>query len=81
MDSTADQSKPTARKGKPALTFNATPNRTKAAPDTESNDRTFLAVRLPIALITRLKTAAAQDRRKLQDVAEEAMTEWLANRH
>jgi len=70
--------KPAARKGKPALTFKATPAQKKTAPDTD--ERTFLAVRLPIALITRLKTAAAQDRRKLQDVAEEAMSEWLANR-
>lgn len=73
-----DTGKPAPRKGKPALTFKTPAS--KADTPTDDGDRTFLAVRLPTALITRFKTAAVQDRRKLQDVAEEAVTEWLANR-
>jgi hypothetical protein len=67
------------RKGRPAITFSAG-SRGKAEAPADTEERTFLAVRLPTALITRFKTAAVQDRRKLQDVAEEAVTEWLANR-
>ena len=70
----------TPRKGRPSLTFGATSGRAGKASPVADADRTFLAVRLPTALITRLKTAAVQERRKLQDVAEEAVTEWLASR-
>ena len=66
------------RKDRPAITFRSTtPRATK--PPTDEADRTFLAVRLPTVLLTQVKTAAVQERRKLQDVAEEAFTEWLAN--
>lgn len=66
------------RKDRPTITFrSATARAAKATVD--EGDRTFLAVRLPTVLLTQVKTAAVQERRKLQDVAEEAFTEWLAN--
>jgi hypothetical protein len=67
------------RKARPGITFRSTgrPSRDAGA---DADDRIFMAVRLPASLITRVKTAAVQERRKLQDVAEEAFTEWLANR-
>ena len=68
------------RKDRPAITFRSTTARAAKAAADEEGDRTFLAVRLPTVLLTQVKTAAVQQRRKLQDVAEEAFTEWLANR-
>ncbi|MBV9826047.1 MAG: hypothetical protein JO001_10255 [Alphaproteobacteria bacterium] len=41
--------------------------------------RTFLAARIPTPLLRQLKSFAAERGRKLQDVVEEAMTEYLAN--
>jgi hypothetical protein len=66
------------RRDRPAITFRSTTARAAQAAD--EGARTFLAVRLPTVLLTQIKTAAVQQRRKLQDVAEEAFTDWLANR-
>lgn len=69
-----------AKAARKPLTFSTAPKApsavTEAANDT---DRTFLAARIPTPLLRQLKSFAAERGRKLQDVVEDAMTEYLAN--
>jgi molybdopterin-guanine dinucleotide biosynthesis protein A len=64
---------------RPGLTF-STASKAPAPPiAANEGDRTFLAARIPTPLLRQFKSFTAEQGRKVQDVLEEAMTEYLAN--
>jgi hypothetical protein len=65
-------------KSRPGLTFSAT---RKAAPKeapSDDADRIFISARIPSPTYRQFKSYAAEKGRKVQDVMEEALTEYLA---
>jgi hypothetical protein len=64
---------------RPGLTFSTNPKAiTKEAPS-EDGDRVFISARIPSPTYRQFKSFAAAHGRKVQDVMEEALTEYLAN--
>jgi hypothetical protein len=64
---------------RPSLTFSTTPKPPATSAAVNDAERTFLAARVPTPLLRQFKSFAAEQGRKVQDVIEEAMTEYLAN--
>jgi hypothetical protein len=62
---------------RPGLTFSTT---AKAPPKAgEEGERVFISARIPPATFRQFKSFAAEQGRKVQDLMEEALTEYLAN--
>jgi hypothetical protein len=65
-------------KPRPGLTFTTTPKTTsKAAGD--NGERIFISGRIPAPIYRQFKGFAGEQGRKVQDLMEEAFTEYLAN--
>ena len=64
---------------RPGLTFSTTPKATTKETASEDGDRVFISARIPSPTYRQFKSFAAAQGRKVQDVMEEALTEYLAN--
>ncbi len=65
---------------RPGLTFSTTAKAPpKAAAAGEEGERVFISARIPPATFRQFKSYAAEQGRKVQDLMEEALTEYLAN--
>ena len=64
---------------RPGLTFTTTPKASAKEAANADGDRVFISARIPSPTYRMFKSFAAAQGRKVQDVMEEALTEYLAN--
>jgi hypothetical protein len=64
---------------RPGLTFSTDTKAITGKAASEDGDRVFISARIPSPTYRQFKSFAAAQGRKVQDVMEEALTEYLAN--
>jgi hypothetical protein len=63
---------------RPGLQFSTAPRTIKAS-EPQTGERVFISARVPTPTFRQFKSFAAEQGRTVQDLIEEAMTEYLAN--
>jgi hypothetical protein len=63
---------------RPGLQFSTAPKVPKAS-EAETGERIFISARVPVPTFRQFKSFAAEQGRTVQDLMEEAMTEYLDN--
>jgi hypothetical protein len=66
-------------KSRPGLTFSTGRTPPPKTAENAESERVFISARVPIPTFRQFKSFAAESGRKVQDLLEEAMTEYLAN--
>ena len=64
---------------KPPLKFSSSPKATAKVPASDDVERIFISARIPAPTYRQFKGYAGEQGRKVQDIMEEAITEYLAN--
>ena len=64
---------------RPGLKFSTASPSLKDAPPSEESERVFISGRVPTVIFRQFKSLAGLKGRTVQDLLEEAMTEYLVN--